>query len=85
MSSESIRAALQGAIDGWLLRAATASCLATLIAMEAALDGVELSSLEVTVDSQSDDLGIVDWARAHCPVTDLTTRAVPLAIETEVV
>ena len=44
---------------GWLLRAATASCVATLIAMKAALDGVELATLEVTVDSRSDDLGIL--------------------------
>lgn len=44
---------------GWMLRAATASCVATLIAMKAALDQVELDHAEVTVDSQSDDLGIL--------------------------
>ena len=44
---------------GWLLRAATASCVATLIAMKAALDEVQLGNVEVTVDSQSDDLGIL--------------------------
>ena len=44
---------------GWLLRAATASCVATLVAMKAALDGVTLGNLEVAVDSQSDDLGIL--------------------------
>jgi uncharacterized OsmC-like protein len=44
---------------GWLFRAATASCVATLIAMKAALDGVELSRVEVEVDSESDDLGIL--------------------------
>ena len=44
---------------GWLARAATASCVGTLIVMKAALDKVELSSLEVTVDSESDDLGIL--------------------------
>ena len=44
---------------GWMLRAATASCVATLIAMKAALDDVQLSNVEVTVDSQSDDLGIL--------------------------
>ena len=44
---------------GWMLRAATASCVATLIAMKAALDDVELGNVEVTVDSQSDDLGIL--------------------------
>lgn len=44
---------------GWMLRAATASCVATLIAMKAALDEVELGNIEVTVDSKSDDLGIL--------------------------
>jgi uncharacterized OsmC-like protein len=44
---------------GWLLRAANASCIATLIAMRAAEEGVELDTLEVTVDSESDDYGIL--------------------------
>ena len=44
---------------GWLLRAATASCVATLIGMKAALEGIQLGDVEVTVDSQSDDLGIL--------------------------
>jgi uncharacterized OsmC-like protein len=44
---------------GWLLRAALASCDATLVAMEAARDGVELSDLTVTVDSESDFRGIL--------------------------
>jgi uncharacterized OsmC-like protein len=43
----------------WLLRAALASCDATLVAMEAARDGVELTGLEVTVDSESDFRGIL--------------------------
>ena len=44
---------------GWYLRAAQASCVATLIAMRAAWDGVVLDILEVTVDSESDDRGIL--------------------------
>jgi uncharacterized OsmC-like protein len=44
---------------GWLFRAALASCVATLIAMRAALQGIELSRLEVVVDSESDDRGIL--------------------------
>jgi uncharacterized OsmC-like protein len=44
---------------GWLLRAATASCVATLIAMKAAMDSVEVGAIEVTVDSESDDQGIL--------------------------
>src|SRR5207302_8481161 len=38
----------------WLLRAALASCDATLVAMEAARDGVDLTGLEVSVESDSD-------------------------------
>lgn len=44
---------------GWLLRAAEASCVATLIAMRAAMLGVTLDTLEVTVDSESDDRGLL--------------------------
>ncbi len=43
---------------GWLLRAALAVCDATVIAMRAADVGVELSQLEVTVESESDDRGL---------------------------
>jgi len=44
---------------GWLLRAAEASCVATLVAMRAAVLGHTLAQLEVTVDSESDDRGIL--------------------------
>jgi uncharacterized OsmC-like protein len=41
------------------MRAAIASCDATVIAMRAAQKGIELSNLEVTVDSESDDRGLL--------------------------
>ena len=44
---------------GWLLRAAEASCVTTLIAMRAASLGLVLDTLEVTVDSVSDDRGLL--------------------------
>ena len=44
---------------GWLLRAAIASCVASTVGMEAAQAGVDLGSLEVEVDSESDDRGIL--------------------------
>jgi len=44
---------------GWLFRAALASCDATLIAMRAATTGIELERVEVTIDSESDDYGIL--------------------------
>src|SRR5919108_4153012 len=42
---------------GWLVRAALASCDATAVAMEAAREGVELTDLTVTVESESDFRG----------------------------
>ena len=44
---------------GWLLRAAEASCVATMIALRAAVLGITLDILEVTVDSESDDRGML--------------------------
>ncbi len=44
---------------GWLLRAALAACDTTLIAMRAAMLGVELTDVTVTIDSESDDRGIL--------------------------
>ena len=44
---------------GWLLRAALAACDATLVAMEAARDGIELTDLEVSVESEIDFRGIL--------------------------
>src|SRR6187200_756367 len=58
---------------GWYLRAAEASCVATLIAMRAAHQGVKLESIEVTVDSESDDRGITG-ADDSVPAGPLSTR-----------
>jgi uncharacterized OsmC-like protein len=44
---------------GWFLRAALASCTATAIAMRAALLGIQLKTLEVTVESHSDHRGLL--------------------------
>jgi len=44
---------------GWFLRAAEASCVATLIAMRSAVLGADVGRVEVTVDSESDDRGIL--------------------------
>lgn len=44
---------------GWYLRAALANCDATMIALRAAQLGVELSTLEVTVSSESDSRGLL--------------------------
>jgi uncharacterized OsmC-like protein len=58
---------------GWLFRAALASCVATTVGMEAAREGVELRSLEVEVDSESDDRGILGMDES-VPAGPLSTR-----------
>jgi uncharacterized OsmC-like protein len=64
--------AAAGPNPGWLLRGAIASCTATVIAMRAAKLGVALSSLEVTVETDSDLRGILgldgDISAGHGPV-----------------
>ena len=55
----SVGGAATGPSPGWLLRAAEASCVVTLIAMRAAMLGVTLDALEVSVDSESDDRGLL--------------------------
>lgn len=98
---------------GAFFRAAIASCLGTLVALRAASESVEITALEVTIDSESDDRGILgadpsvvagplsvravvrletdapdervgpilDWALAHCPVTEALGRVVPLNLD----
>lgn len=44
---------------GWLFRAATASCIASLVGIRAAAIGAVLEHVEITVDSESDDRGIL--------------------------
>jgi len=61
---------------GWLMRAALANCDATLIAMRAAQMGIELSDLEVIVDSESDDRGLLGM--------DDSVPAGPLSMRTRI-
>jgi uncharacterized OsmC-like protein len=58
---------------GWYLRAAHAACVATLVAMRAAEEGVALDRLEVVVDSESDDRGITG-ASEDVPAGPLSTQ-----------
>ena len=60
----------------WLMRAALASCDASLIAMEAARDGVELTDLKVTVESETDFRGILG--------VDATVPAGPRAVRVRI-
>jgi uncharacterized OsmC-like protein len=56
-----------------MFRAAYASCAATLIAMRAAEEGWALSALDVTVDSESDDRGILGLS-PNVPAGPLSVR-----------
>ena len=49
---------------GWLWRASLAACEATLVKMRAATLGIAVERLEVTVDSESDDRGILGLSDA---------------------
>jgi uncharacterized OsmC-like protein len=60
---------------GWFLRAAAASCVASLIAIRAAETGLTLGSIEVEVDSESDDRGILGLDPT-IPAGALSTRVV---------
>ena len=58
---------------GWLARAAQASADATVIAMRAAELGIALQRLEVTVESESDDRGLLGMDEAT-PAGPLSSR-----------
>jgi uncharacterized OsmC-like protein len=57
--SKSVGGGATAPSPGWLMRAALASCDATTVAMEAARDGIELTDLTVTVDSETDFRGVL--------------------------
>ena len=63
--AESVGGGASAPTPGWLLRSALAACDATLVAMEAARDGVDLTELEVNVESESDFRGVLGarWLR----------------------
>ncbi len=61
---------------GWLFRAALAACDTTLIAMRAAMLDVELTNIAVTIDSESNDHGILG--------IDESVPAGPLSVRTQV-
>lgn len=60
----------------WLMRAGLASCAASLIAIQAAREGLQLTQLAVHVDSESDDYGILGM--------DAAVPAGPLSVKVKV-
>jgi uncharacterized OsmC-like protein len=65
--AESVGGGATAPTPAWLLRAALASCDASLVAMEAAREGVELMDLTVTVESESDFRGVLGVDRSVHP------------------
>jgi uncharacterized OsmC-like protein len=64
-----------GPNPAWLLRAGLASCNATVIAMRAAQLGMSLKTLEVTVESDSDNRGILGTDdRVYAGLLSLRTK-----------
>lgn len=61
---------------GWLMRASLASCTATCIAMRAATLGVELTLLEVTVESEADQRGMLGMDERIAPGPSAITARV---------
>jgi uncharacterized OsmC-like protein len=74
--AESVGGGASAPTPGWLQRAALAACDATLVAMEAARDGIELTELEVTVESESDFRGVLG--------VDPSVHAGPLSVRVAV-
>jgi uncharacterized OsmC-like protein len=74
--SESVGGGATAPTPAWLQRASLASCDATLVAMEAARDGIHLTDLTVTVDSDSDFRGVLG--------VDDSLRPGPLAVRVRI-
>jgi uncharacterized OsmC-like protein len=74
--AKSVGGDASGPTPAWLMRAALAACDATLVAMEAARDGVELTELAVSVESESDFRGVLG--------VDPAVQPGPLAMRVEI-
>ena len=74
--SESVGGGASAPSPGWLLRAALAACDASLVAMEAAREGIELTDLQVSVESDSDARGLLG--------VDPSVPAGPLAVRVRI-
>jgi len=65
---------------GWLFRAGVASCAVTTIAMRAAMEGVELTTLEARVESRSDTRGLLGMATTDGTPIEAAPRAMRLHV-----
>jgi uncharacterized OsmC-like protein len=74
--AKSVGGGASGPTPAWLMRAALAACDASLVAMEAARDGVQLTDLAVSVESESDFRGVLG--------VDPTVAPGPVAMRVEI-
>ncbi|MBX9962594.1 MAG: OsmC family protein [Burkholderiales bacterium] len=65
---------------GWLVRAGLAACTATRIAMGAAVEGIELKSLELQATSRTDTRGLLGIAEADGSRVDAGLRDIELVV-----
>lgn len=70
----------EGVTPGWPLRAGLAACVGTLIVCNAAAQGIELESLELTAGGRSDLRGLFGMADDQ----GVTVSAAPLEVRLEV-
>lgn len=70
----------EGVTPGWPLRAGLAACVGTLIVFNAAAQGIELESLELTAGGRSDLRGLFAMADEE----GVTVSAAPLEVRLEV-
>lgn len=73
---ETIGGTASATSPGWYMRAALAACNTTMIAIKAAMEDIELTELEVSVESDSDVCGLFG--------IDDSIKAGPLEIRTNV-
>lgn len=69
-----------GVTPGWLLRAGLASCAATTIAMRAAVEGIELRTLQIIASSRSDTRGLLGMTDANGKQVTAGPRDVQLQV-----
>jgi uncharacterized OsmC-like protein len=65
---------------GWLFRAGLASCAATGIALLAAAEGIEMSTLEVVAESRSDTRGLFGMTDARGAPVSAAPQALRLRV-----
>jgi uncharacterized OsmC-like protein len=70
----------EGVTPGWLMRAGLAACAASSILLNAAAEGIELESLELTAGARSDVRGLLGMADENGAPVSAAFRVVRLLV-----